>query len=390
MKILYVTHFNPWEPKYGAAFRSYGILRGLSQKHDLHIALASVEQKEIADFSKGSNGFQHLYTLPHQIPAAHPERAAQPAGPTWGSRIYRKPFLELLQQLQPQVVWYFTKYSLRLVGLPAGQTPTVLDLDDVPWRKMMLMGKHQQGLRRVLLLSKVLPSLIEDSWLARKANALVITNPEEKKLVDFGRPVTALPNGFDFPSEPQFEPRPSQRILFFGSLFYYPNLDGVRWLLDEVWPLVIQDAPDAQLDIIGMHDPQQSRLSIPPGVTLPGFVDNLDKYIEDSAFLVVPLRIASGTRIKILEAWSKGLPVVSTPIGAEGLGAMAGSNILTGSSAAEFATACIQLLREPQMGAALARRAYTYGKENFSWESIYPTLDTILEGIHQKQISYDR
>jgi polysaccharide biosynthesis protein PslH len=361
MDILYVTHFNPWNPKYGAAFRSFGILRGLNQKYTLHVVLISQDRQEIEGFLRGWPGFDHLHVL-------HP-------GGSGGS--LRRQYQALLKQTTPGLVWYFTKYALRRVGTP-GKIPFVLDLDDVPWRKLVLMGRHQRGWQKARAYAKVLPSLLEDSWLARRADGLVITNAAELGLLATRRPAEAVANGFDFPSQQVFQPRPSCKVLFFGSLFYYPNLDGLRWLCQEIWPRVQQAVPDAELDVVGLYKADEIHLAETPGVRLHGFVDDLDCYIAESACLVVPLRIASGTRIKILEAWSKGLPVVSTTLGAEGLGAVPGENILAGDTPEAFAAATVRLLQQPELGARLASQAYTHGKACFSWEAIYPSLEKII------------
>jgi polysaccharide biosynthesis protein PslH len=371
MDILYVTHFNPWDPKYGAALRSYGILKGLNQKYTLHTVLAANDTQEIEGFLKGTDGFKRLHVL------REPGEASPTRGASRAPGSYRKQFLALLEQVQPDLVWYFTKYALRRVGTPK-RTPFVLDLDDVPWRKMLLTGRHQKGLQKVQTYGKVLPSWLEDSWLARRANALVITNAEEKELLSSHRAVTALPNGFEFPALTAFHQRSAPRVLFFGSLFYYPNLDGLQWLCQEIWPKVLKAVPDAQLDVVGLYKPEELGLPETPGVKLHGFVDNLDPFIDESAFLVVPLRIATGTRIKILEAWSKGLPVVSTTLGAGGLGAKHGETILCGDTVDEFADACIRLLKRPEEGVELARRAYNHGKSCFSWENIYPTMEKVI------------
>lgn len=92
----------------------------------------------------------------------------------------------------------------------------------------------------------------------------------------------------------------------------------------------------------------------------------------------MPLRIAGGTRIKILESWAKGLPVVSTSIGCEGLGAEDGKHLLIGDTPEDFAEKCIVLLSSPILGQKLAQEAFNYGKETFDWEGLYPILDKAL------------
>lgn len=376
MKVLYVTHFSPWEPKFGAAMRSFGILRGLNRRHDLHVALASDDPAEVRSFTEDEHpSFDELHLL-------HEPAGDSPAA--GGKDRLRRSFSDLLGRLRPDAVWYFTKYSVRRTGLHPG-FPSVLDLDDVPWRKMLLMAKYRQGSRRLVSLAKVVPSWFEDYRLAQRANAVVITNPEERKMLALRRPVIPVLNGFDFPAEMAFAPRPQKRLLFFGSLFYYPNLDGIRWFCHATWPQVLEAVPGAQLDVAGLYDKSLVDLGETPGVKLLGFVDDLDACIAASAGLIVPLRVGSGTRIKIIEAWAKGLPVVATALGAEGLEARDGENALVAGGAGradlaqQLARACIRLLRSPELGLSLAQNGFEHGKARFSWESIYPRLEDVLE-----------
>jgi glycosyltransferase involved in cell wall biosynthesis len=412
---MYITHFNPWNPKFGAAMRNYGILRGLSRNHDIHVALASSDHKEIGGFLDAQ---RRSDPVAESMTIAHPRRKMGGCAPLSSTiqdvdnksieslnryildvavgkssngqsenhkrlnklndrQRFHKPFLELVEKIDPDIIWYFTKYSLRKVGFAPG-IPCVLDLDDVPWRKLLLTGKHQQGLNRMVALSKVLPSWLEDYWLALRASVVVITNPEEVSLLSLKRQVIPVLNGFDFPDNIFPFPRQSKTILFFGSLFYYPNLDGIRWFCQKVWPIVKARMPEAELDIVGLYHEGMEHFQDIEGVNLVGFVEDLNSYIDNSAFLVVPLRIGSGTRIKILEAWSKGLPVISTTIGAEGLGAVDGETALVRDYAEDFAQACIQLLNSPKEGIELACNGFAYSKEHFSWESIYPTLENVL------------
>jgi glycosyltransferase involved in cell wall biosynthesis len=381
MKVLYITHFNPWKPKYGAAYRSFGLLRGINHRHDLHIALTSSDTTEAIPFIQNAPiGFNHCYLLNSM---GSPGRGIS-TGSSLYAKLLRRSFLELEALVQPDVVWYFTKYVLRKVGFPK-KTPVVLDLDDVPWRKMLLTARYQHGLKKVFTLSKVGPSWIEDHWLARRAQSIVITNPTENKLLRKGKKIMPVLNGFDFPKAIEISPRSSKKLLFFGSLFYYPNLEGVHWFCREVLPKIRIAVPEVEVDIAGLRKEQMKDMESIPGVRLLGFVEDLDPLIRDSACLIVPLRIGSGTRIKILEAWSKGLPVVTTTLGAEGLRVQDGEQALVGDSSQAFAEACIRLLLSPNLGTDLAHRAFEYGVSHFSWESIYPSLEHALEHAVHKE-----
>ena len=131
----------------------------------------------------------------------------------------------------------------------------------------------------------------------------------------------------------------ARRVTFLGGMHWPPNAEGVSWFAREVWSLVQQEVPDAVLTVIGKNPP--ASLSQVNGqlqnVDVPGYVSDITPYISETAVFIVPLHAGGGMRVKILDAWNWGLPVVSTPIGAEGLRYVDGENLLLADNAEKFA-----------------------------------------------------
>jgi hypothetical protein len=134
-----------------------------------------------------------------------------------------------------------------------------------------------------------------------------------------------------------------------GSGGWWPNRDGLRWFLDEVWPRVTTAWPGARLHIYGGHD-RRSR----PGVVGHAAPDDSAAAFPQGSICAVPLRVASGIRMRILEAWSRGLPVVATPEAAAGLEWTGEPPLLTCHDAAAFADAIVRLARDPDGRTRLA------------------------------------
>jgi glycosyltransferase involved in cell wall biosynthesis len=141
--------------------------------------------------------------------------------------------------------------------------------------------------------------------------------------------------------------------------------------------------PDSKLDIIGHIIDNEDIENIVKlrGIKFHGFVEDIAPFIKTNACLVVPLRIASGTRIKILESWAKGLPVVSTTLGAEGLGATNHHSLLIGDTPDEFADACLRVLNDPKLGTQLAKNAFLYNKDKYNWDSIYSKINFVTQAL---------
>lgn len=150
-------------------------------------------------------------------------------------------------------------------------------------------------------------------------------------------------------ARPEIEPgrRPDpDRLLFIGSLGYAPNVDGLRYFVDEVLPLIRADRPEVALTVVGAGLAADDRLHREPGVELVGFVEETAPYLATARAVVVPLRWGAGTRIKILEAFANRVPVVSTTLGAEGLEVEHGRDLLIADRPADLAAACRSLMAE--------------------------------------------
>lgn len=168
-------------------------------------------------------------------------------------------------------------------------------------------------------------------------------------------------------------------VTFFhlGSMDWLPNEEGVRWLLDEVWPKVLSKRPDARLDLAGNKMPEDLlRLDL-PGVTVRGRVKNALSYMRDRQVMVVPLFSAGGMRVKIIEGMALGKPVISTPIGAEGIEYTEGLNILIAHDAAEFADHIIALDEAPVYMQKLGSEARKLIVERYSDAHIVKDLTAL-------------
>src|SRR5208283_3320077 len=140
-----------------------------------------------------------------------------------------------------------------------------------------------------------------------------------------------VPNAVDvgyFRPSPAGPSPDGKTVLFFGAINYFPNVDGLLYLLREVWPLLARSHPEARLKIVGQAPTPQILAFRGPRVEVTGKVEDVRPHLAKAAVTVVPLRVGGGTRFKILEAMAMGRPVVSTSLGAEGILARPGEDIL--------------------------------------------------------------
>src|SRR5262249_31356199 len=134
-----------------------------------------------------------------------------------------------------------------------------------------------------------------------------------------------------------------------------PNLDGVRQMLEVVFPAVCREVHDARLLLVGRNPPDWLRRAAQkPGVELHGNVPDVRPFLARTGMLVVPLRIGGGSRLKILEALACGTPVASTRVGAEGLALDPGRHLEVSEATDDLAAAIVHLIRDPERAARQA------------------------------------
>ena len=192
--------------------------------------------------------------------------------------------------------------------------------------------------------------------------------------------VTVVPNGVDLAGFcPGADPAGDDRTLVFvGQMSWFPNRDGIEHFLAAVWPRIRQRHP-ARLRIIGRDG--DTILPPAPGVERTGFVADLRPLIESAAVYVVPLRVGSGTRLKLLEAMAMGKAIVTTRIGAEGLGLVDGTHALLADSPEAFAGAVARLLDDRALRLRLGLAARQLAEQRYGWDAIGARLNVIYADL---------
>lgn len=138
------------------------------------------------------------------------------------------------------------------------------------------------------------------------------------------------------------------------------------------------DVPNARFVIVGKNPPAEVQaLAADPSIIVPGYVSDPTPYLAAADAFIVPLHAGGGMRVKILDAWLWGLPIVSTPIGAEGIELRAGENILIADDAPAFVAAVIRCLTDPALNAHLRAAGRAWVEDRYAWQRVYHKVDEV-------------
>jgi glycosyltransferase involved in cell wall biosynthesis len=213
---------------------------------------------------------------------------------------------------------------------------------------------------------------LEQRWLPQYDTLLVTSDDDRARLTH--PDIRVFPNAI-----PDIEPIavPEEDVIAFsGNLEYHPNVEAVRWFAKEIWPRVHEAIPEAEWRLIGRnHQAIAWMVEDLPQTTVTGPVEDALEALAAAKICVVPLLSGSGTRFKILEAWAAHRPVVSTTIGAEGLGARHGEDLLIADDPNAFVAALVGLWNDPDLRSHLGRAGRARYEQHFSWSSAWKTMD---------------
>ncbi|MFH1415430.1 MAG: glycosyltransferase family 4 protein [Elusimicrobiota bacterium] len=181
-----------------------------------------------------------------------------------------------------------------------------------------------------------------------------------------------------------FKPeRESDDLVYVGHFLHYPNVDSVNFFLEEVFPEIHIKYPEIFFNIVGSDGEKAFRDICCKNVRVTGTVPDIRDHLYDSGIFVAPIRLGIGIRGKILEAMATGLPVISTSLGAEGVGAEEGLNILIADTPADFVKQIEFLMTDRKMRSKLVSEGSKFVRENYDWPMMAVRLAEIYEDLLQ-------
>jgi glycosyltransferase involved in cell wall biosynthesis len=394
MRILFLTQVLPYPLDAGPKLRSYYVLRSLARQHRVTL-LSFVRDTDTPA------AIQHLAQFCERIVTVPMNRSRRKDALALGrSLLSGQPFLitrdrvpEMEQQIlnlvreQPldavhaDQLW-MAPYAL-FVQQAQPQRPLRLVLDQhnavymIPER---MAQASRNPLARALLRREARLMRRYELDTCRRFDQVVWVTPDDLRAVrrigQLDGPQSVIPICIDPGSVAVVEPLPvAPAVLFVGGMHWPPNAEGVSWFGREIWPLIQDRVPGARFYAVGKAPPPD--MVAVPGVIAPGYVDDPEPTWQKGRAFVVPLLSGGGMRVKILDAWAHGLPVISTTIGAEGIEYRDGENILIADSPQEFARAVSCVLLDAAFAGQLGRNGRRWVEEKYEWRKVYQAWDQV-------------
>jgi glycosyltransferase involved in cell wall biosynthesis len=257
---------------------------------------------------------------------------------------------------------------------------TVLDAHNVEYENFRRMWQNNRSLlKRLHYYVEHRKFYREEIEACERFDAVFVTSGRDKEILDADTPAVpkyVVPNGVD---TSYFTPAPSapepHSLVFTGAMSYLPNHDGMHYFLDEVFPLIEREIPDVKITIVGSNPPEELRRRARSNIIVTGFVEDVRPYVWRAGVYVVPLRMGSGTRLKILEALAMNMPVVTTSIGTEGIRVEHNMSALIADTPSAFAASVIRLLRDAALRSSLAAAGKTLVHREYDWNVIGNQLE---------------
>lgn len=288
----------------------------------------------------------------------------------------RTALLQMAQQYD--VVWVHNLRTANLIQIDRWPH-AVLDIDDIPSCYFRSLSQSREALTERLM-------DLRTSWvwkrrehhLSKRFGVLAVCSEQDRRYLSHSARTHVIPNGFSPPAVRERVRPERPRVGFIGQFGYRPNQEGVTWFVRSVWPLIQRELPPAELRLVG----RGSDMFLPepePGIAKLGWLDDPAEEIATWSAMIVPIRFGGGTRVKIAEGFARQCPVVSTTIGALGYDVRHGQEILLADTAKDFASACVDLCRDRQLGNAVSQRAYERFLRCWTWDSMEGAVKATLE-----------
>lgn len=397
MKILMLTPYLPYPLHSGGQIRTYNFLKQLSSKHQVTL-FALIKDDDEKKYIPILNQFcQDVQVF---------KRSKKPF--TWRNilktAISSYPFLVIrnyVGEVKSAVATELKRNHYDLIHaetfymmphLPATTVPVLLVEQTIEYLGYESYAAHACWMLKPILNFDIKKIKYWETHYWQTCTKLVVMSKEDKNYILRSIPdsskIAVVENGVDtawFKEKTRHEPK-QPTLLSVGTFKWLPNVEAVRFLVDQIWPRIKSQVNHAQLWIVGASPTAEIRnlATKDAQITVTGDIPDIRDAFAGSHVLIAPVFSGKGTRYKILEALAAGTPVVATATAVEGLGVKHKQHVMISDQAEQMANHAIKLINSPADRLRLAKNGRQFVERNFDWQLISKKLDSIYRSIGKK------
>ncbi len=394
MKVILLTQVLPYPPDSGPKVKTWNVLKYLAQRHEVTL-VSFVRGDQSAEVQRLLRYCRAVRTVPMERDIRHDGWAMLKSwlsGMPWMMmRDERATMRRLVDQLAAETRFdiahadqlNMAQYAARVSG-----ARKVLDAHNALWLLYRRLAQTMKPSLRKWLLERDWRLLkAYEGRVCREFDAVLAVSDEDKvalaTAMGQASAITVVPIAVDTDEEvPPVRQPGADHILHIGTMYWPPNIDGVLWFIREVFPRIRARRPEVVFDVVGARPPREivELGGDGTGINVTGYVDDPRLYLEKAGVMIVPVRAGGGMRVKILNALSQGLPIVSTPIGCEGIAVEAGRHLLIADTAESFAEATLCLLEDRSLAEQLGQNGRRLIQTLYDYRVACRALDDVYRG----------
>jgi len=407
MHVLHLTTEFPWPATSGGSVRTVSQLRILASLPEVEtLTILSVAEKPVSEAERRAFAAAipklrvlppvfhpvHLFDFKRYVPRVVALRALRGvpylAG-KWDSRALRKALRRELSDSPVDVVYVDHLGMARYLDDIESERPScrvVLDQHNVESEFFKQFADRKTGLKKLVANDEYRASVRFEKAALTAAHAVVAISTEDAKHFDSLAGIHAHVVPMVLPFERRERPRPAKpHLCYVGNLRWHPNVAGLDWFCRDVWPRIRARVPDATFEIagVGLDKDPSGKLRVPDawkvhGVTTVGFLEDLEPLYQRSLAMLAPVFGGSGVRVKMLEGFRAGMPVVTTPDGAFGLPLSDGREALVAGDPEAFAERVARLVNDEPLRQLVREGGYAYLEQHHSLGAAQGVMRKVL------------
>lgn len=397
MRVLHVAPYSPVPPIFGGALRTFYMLKGLAQRHEVTFVTFGNERDEEA-LREEFDGIVKSICVVHRQPISKSSILlglvdSFLSRASLFSASGRSPEMQAtLDRLCESERYDAAVFEFPMMGLYRlnGDIPRILDEHNVEYNNFRRMYLNiASPVRKLFFLREFRKTFREEIDVCRRMDGVFVTSHVDRRILEENvadKEMFVVPNGVDTGYFHPYEEDPEPYTMTFtGTMDYVPNRDAMLYFLDKIFPLIKREVPEAKIRIVGSNPPEVLRRRASNDVIVAGYVADVRPYVARSSVCIVPLRMGSGTRLKILEGLAMKKAIVTTSIGCEGIDVKNGKHLAIADDPVVFAQKTVELLQNKNDADLLGEQGYRLVTSRYDWAVVAEQMEEAMSLIVRRK-----